>query len=53
MGNFDVNSQLSDAVGLAFGMEFKQESFKAIEGDPMSYYLSSDPVVIASGVPGN
>ena len=53
VGNFDVNSQLSDAVGLAFGMEFKQESFKAIEGDPMSYYLSSDPVVIASGVPGN
>ena len=38
VGNFDVNSQLSDAVGLAFGMEFKQESFKAIEGNPLSYY---------------
>jgi iron complex outermembrane receptor protein len=38
VGNFDVNSQLSDALGLAFGMEFKQESFKAIEGNPLSYY---------------
>ncbi|PQJ72810.1 MULTISPECIES: TonB-dependent receptor [Polaribacter] len=38
VGNFDINSQLSDAVGLAFGLEFKQESFKAIEGNPLSYY---------------
>jgi len=38
VGNFDVNSQLSDAIGLAFGLEYKQESFKAIEGDPLSYY---------------
>jgi len=38
VGNFDVNSQLSDALGLALGMEFKQESFKAIEGNPLSYY---------------
>ena len=36
--NFDVNTQLSDAVGLAFGSELKQESFKAIEGNPLSYY---------------
>ena len=38
VGNFDINSQLSDAVGIAFGAEFKQESFKAIEGNPLSYY---------------
>ena len=36
--NFDVNTQLSDAVGLAFGTEYKNESFKAIEGNPLSYY---------------
>jgi iron complex outermembrane receptor protein len=53
VGNFDVNGQLSDEVGLAVGLEYKKESFKAIEGDPLSYYLSSDPVVIASGIPGN
>lgn len=38
VGNFDVNSQLTDAVGIALGLEFKQESFKAIEGNPLSYY---------------
>jgi iron complex outermembrane receptor protein len=38
VGNFDVNSQLSDAVGIALGLEFKQETFKAIEGNPLSYY---------------
>jgi len=38
IGNFDVNSQLSDALGLAFGIEFKQETFEAIEGNPLSYY---------------
>ena len=53
VGNFDVNTQLSDAVGLALGLEYKKESFRAFEGDPLSYYLSSDPAVIASGVPGN
>ena len=36
--NLDINSQLSDKVGVAFGSEFKQESFKAIEGNPLSYY---------------
>ena len=36
--NLDINSQLSDKVGIAFGSEFKQESFKAIEGNPLSYY---------------
>ncbi len=38
VGNFDINTQLSDAVGLAFGIEFKNESFKASEGNPLSYY---------------
>jgi iron complex outermembrane receptor protein len=51
--NFDVSSQLSDQVGLAFGTEYKNENFRSFEGDPLSYYLSSDPAVIASGVPGN
>jgi iron complex outermembrane receptor protein len=36
--NLDINNQLSDKVGLAFGSEFKQETFKAIEGNPLSYY---------------
>ena len=53
VGNFDVNSQLSEAVGLALGLEYKKETFRAFEGDPLSYYLSSDPAVIASGIPGN
>ncbi|MEE9406988.1 MAG: TonB-dependent receptor [Polaribacter sp.] len=51
--NFDVSTQLSEQVGLALGTEFKQETFRAFEGDPTSYYLSSDPAVIASGIPGN
>jgi len=38
VGNFDVNTLLSKSVGLALGMEFKQETFKAIEGNPLSYY---------------
>ena len=38
VGNFDISSQLSDAVGLAMGVEFKNESFKANEGNPLSYY---------------
>ena len=38
VGNFDINTQLSDAVGLALGMEFKQETFEAIKGNPLSYY---------------
>jgi iron complex outermembrane receptor protein len=53
VGNFDVNGELSEKVGLAVGLEYKEESYRAFEGDPLSYYLSSDPVVIASGVPGN
>lgn len=38
VGNFDVNTQLSEQVGLALGLEYKKESFRAIEGDPLSYY---------------
>jgi len=38
VGNFDVNSQLSDAIGIALGLEYKLETFKANEGDPLSYY---------------
>ncbi|WP_237275121.1 TonB-dependent receptor [Tenacibaculum ovolyticum] len=53
VGNFDVTSQLSEQFGLALGLEYKEESYRAFEGDPTSYYLSSDPVVIASGIPGN
>ena len=36
--NLDINNQLTDKLGLAFGSEFKQETFKAIEGNPLSYY---------------
>ena len=53
VGNFDVTSQLSEKLGLALGLEYKEESYRAFEGDPTSYYLSSNPVVIASGIPGN
>jgi iron complex outermembrane receptor protein len=38
VGNFDVNTLLSKSLGLAVGMEFKQETFKAIEGNSLSYY---------------
>jgi iron complex outermembrane receptor protein len=38
VGNFDVNTQLSEQVGLALGLEYKKESFRAIEGNPLSYY---------------
>lgn len=38
IGNFDVNSQLSDQVGIAVGLEYKVEAFRAIEGNPLSYY---------------
>jgi iron complex outermembrane receptor protein len=38
VGNFDVNTLLTKSLGLAVGMEFKQEIFKAIEGNPLSYY---------------
>ncbi len=38
VGNFDVNGQLSDDIGLAFGLEYKDETFEAIEGGALSYY---------------
>ncbi|WP_299157168.1 TonB-dependent receptor [uncultured Tenacibaculum sp.] len=53
VGNFDVNGQISEQISLAAGIEYKEEGYRAFEGDPLSYYLSSDPVVIASGIPGN
>ncbi|WP_236545446.1 TonB-dependent receptor [Tenacibaculum maritimum] len=38
VGNFDVTGQLSDKVALATGLEYKEESFRAFEGDPLSYF---------------
>lgn len=53
IGNLDISGILSEQVSVATGIEYKRESYRAFEGDPFSYYLSSDPAVIASGVPGN
>jgi iron complex outermembrane receptor protein len=38
VGNFDVSKELSEQVNLALGVEYKKETFEAIEGNPLSYY---------------
>jgi len=38
IANYDVNGQLSEKANIAFGLEYKKESFRAYEGDPFSYY---------------
>ncbi|MGB0891318.1 MAG: TonB-dependent receptor [Flavobacteriaceae bacterium] len=38
IGNFDVSGLLSDQVSVAAGIEYKKESFRAFEGNPLSYY---------------
>ena len=38
ISNLDFAGQLSDQVGLAFGLEYKTEYFEAFEGDQLSYY---------------
>ncbi|WKD86555.1 TonB-dependent receptor SusC [Polaribacter huanghezhanensis] len=38
IGNYDLNGKLSEKVSVAVGLEYKIESFKAFEGDPLSYY---------------
>jgi len=40
IANFDITGILSEQISLAIGFEYKTESFKAIEGDPLSYYKS-------------
>ncbi len=40
IANFDVTGILSKQISLALGIEYKIESFEAIEGDPLSYYKS-------------
>ncbi|THH41425.1 TonB-dependent receptor [Neolewinella litorea] len=37
VGNIDITRRLSDMVGIAFGAEFRNESFTVIEGDLASY----------------
>ena len=38
IGNFDVSGLISDQVSVAAGLEYKKETFKAFEGNPLSYY---------------
>jgi len=38
IGNFDVTGLLSEKIGLAAGVEYKKEIFRAFEGNPLSYY---------------
>lgn len=38
IGNFDINGIISEKVSMAAGMEYKRESFRAFEGNPLSYY---------------
>jgi len=38
VGNLDVSKELSKQVNLALGIEYKKETFEAIEGNPLSYY---------------
>ena len=40
IGNLDVSRVFSDMVSGSFGLEYKKETFKANEGDPLSYYGS-------------
>ena len=37
VGNIDVSRRLSDKVGIAFGSEFRSETFTVIEGSEASY----------------
>ncbi len=37
VGNIDVSRRLSDKVGIAFGSEFRSETFTVIEGSESSY----------------
>ena len=38
IGNLDLSKELTSAINLAFGVEYKKEYFKAFEGNPLSYY---------------
>lgn len=38
VGNFDISKELSKKINLAAGIEYKKETFEAIEGNPLSYY---------------
>ena len=39
VGNVDISKPLTKQIGLAFGSEFRSETFETIEGDRTSYYL--------------
>jgi iron complex outermembrane receptor protein len=39
VGNFDVSKILNDKVSIAFGTEFRSETFEVIAGDEASYIL--------------
>ncbi len=38
IGNFDVSGLISEQLSTAIGIEYKEEGFRAFEGDPLSYY---------------
>ena len=38
IGNLDVSGLLSEQVSVAAGLEYKRETFRAFDGDPLSYY---------------
>ncbi len=40
IGNLDVTGLLSEQISVAMGLEYKEESFRGFEGDPLSYYKS-------------
>ncbi len=38
VGNFDVSGLLSEEISVAAGLEYKRESYRAFEGNHLSYY---------------
>ncbi|TVZ55087.1 iron complex outermembrane receptor protein [Lutibacter sp. Hel_I_33_5] len=38
INNLDVSGLISEEVSVALGLEYKKESFRAFEGNPLSYY---------------
>lgn len=40
IGNLDVSGIITDAIGIAAGLEYKREFFKGYQGEALSYYGS-------------
>ncbi|MGB0836618.1 MAG: TonB-dependent receptor [Flavobacteriaceae bacterium] len=36
--NFDIGKEFNEVISLSAGLEYKVETFEAMEGDPLSYY---------------